>query len=80
LAPLCSVEPPSPRVGCRYGGFGGFRASALFRARLASLGAALLNPIAFTLRVGCRFGGFGGFRCGATVSSRLAPHRSARFA
>ena len=53
---------------------------ALFRARLASLGAALLSPIAFTLRVGCRFGGFGGFRCAATVSSRLAPHRSARFA
>ena len=39
------------------------------RARLASLGTALLSTLAFVSRVGCRFGGF---RVAALLRARLA--------
>ena len=65
------------RVGCRYGGFGGFHAAALRRDRRASLNAAPLSTVAFALRVSFGFGGFGVFRAAALASPRLAPRCSA---
>ena len=42
------------------------------RARLASLGNALLSTLAFVSRIGLRLGGCGGFRVAALLRARLA--------
>lgn len=42
------------------------------RARLASLGVALLSTLAFVSHAGCRPGDFSGFRVAALLRARLA--------
>jgi len=68
------------RGGCRFGGFGGLRAAALRRDRLASPGAAPLSWLRLTPRCSApppsprdgRFGGCGNFRVAALRRARLA--------
>ena len=68
------------RGGCRFGGFGGLRAAALRRDRLASPGAAPLSWLRLTPRCSApppsprdgRFGGCGDFRVAALRRARLA--------
>ena len=71
-ATLPSTTASAPRLGLRFGNFGGFLAAALRRTRLASLGAAQLSTLAFVSRVGCRYGGCvcAAPRCAALASRR----------
>ena len=78
--PRCSAPSRfvlARHAALRLGGCGGFRVAALLRARLASLGAALLGTISFALRAGRRFGGFGGVRAAALLRVIATPHGSA---
>ena len=89
-APRSSIIAFASRVGCRLGGFGGSRAAALRRARIASLSVAPLSairlaphrsaPSPLPRASAAAFAASAAPappRCAALASPRLAPHRSA---